>query len=63
MYNSSLKAKIDYENTISFAEEKAFEKGRHEEALEIARNLKNKKIDIYIISDTTGLSIQEIEKL
>ena len=37
--------------------------GRHEEALEIARNLKYKGISLEIIADATGLSIQEIEAL
>ena len=31
--------------------------------IDIARNLKENNIDIKIISDTTGLTIEEIEKL
>ncbi len=43
--------------------EKGIEKGRHEEALEIARNLRNKNISIDIITEVTGLTIEEIEAL
>ena len=41
----------------------SYENGRKDEKLELARNLKNEKIDIEVISRTTGLSISEIEKL
>jgi|GEM_PF-2282549 len=34
-----------------------------EEKKQIARNLKNKGIDLYIISDATGIAIEEIHKL
>jgi len=67
MYDSNLKAKWDYENSIAFAEEKAeergIEKGRHEEALEIARKMKADGIPIAQIAKFTELSIEEIEKL
>ena len=43
--------------------EQGLKEGKHQEKLEIAQNLINKKIDINIISDTTGLSIEEIKKL
>jgi hypothetical protein len=42
MYDSNLKARWDYENSIAFAEEKAAEKARHEEAVAIATELKRK---------------------
>ena len=43
--------------------EQGLEKGHLEKATEIARNLKKAGIDINIISENTGLSIEEIEKL
>ncbi len=39
------------------------EKGIEKRNIEFAKQLKDKKIDIQIISETTGLSISEIEKL
>jgi predicted transposase/invertase (TIGR01784 family) len=74
MYDSNLKAKWDYENSIAFAEEKAeergiekgsekgIEKGRHEEALEIAREMKKDGFPTAQIVKLTRLSIEEIEK-
>ena len=38
-------------------------KGKQQEKSEIAKKLLNKEIDISIISETTGLSIEEINKL
>lgn len=38
-------------------------KGRIEEKWEIARRLKNKKLDIEIIIESTGLSREELSKL
>jgi DNA repair protein RadC len=43
--------------------EKGIKKGRKEEKLEMAKKLKEKGIDITLISETSGLSIKEIEKL
>jgi len=67
MYDSSLKAKWDYENSIAYAEEKAEERGRLEgkleEAIAIARELKKEGLAIEFIAKTTKLSIEEIEKL
>ena len=63
MYNSSLKARIDYENSISFAEEKAFEKGERKGKLETARNLIKLGIGISDIAKATGLSLNEIQEL
>jgi predicted transposase/invertase (TIGR01784 family) len=63
MYDSNLKAKWDYENSIAFAEEKAEERGEHKKALDIARKLKKMGLAIEDIAKGTGLSIEEIEKL
>ena len=43
--------------------EQGIEKGIEQNKIEIARNLKKSGIDIKIISDNTGLSIEQIEKL
>ena len=43
--------------------EKGIQKGRREEQIAIARSLKNAGIDIKIISENTGLSVEEINKL
>ena len=43
--------------------EKGLQEGRREEQIAIARSLKNAGIDIKIISENTGLSIEEVSKL
>ncbi|HAL81933.1 MAG TPA: hypothetical protein DCO83_06615 [Mucilaginibacter sp.] len=43
--------------------EKGMEKGRYEEAIAIARELKKEGLDIAFIAKTTKLSVEEIEKL
>ena len=43
--------------------EKGIEQGEKNKAISIAKNLKNAGIDIKIISENTGLSIEEIKKL
>ena len=75
MYDSSLKAKWDYENSIAYAEEKAeergiekgiergIEKGEYKKAIAIARELKKEGLAIEFIAKTTKLSIEEIERL
>jgi len=75
MYDSNLKAKWDYENSIAYAKELAaeeglkeglkegMEKGRHDEALNIAREMKKEGIPVTQIIKFTKLSIEEIEKL
>ena len=79
LYESNLKAKWDYENSIAFARKEEGKKARiegHEEGrqeglkeglqegiLLIARKQKQKNIPIVEIAELTGLSIEEIEKL
>jgi len=63
MYDSNLKARWDYENSIAFAEEKAEERGELKKALDIAREFKKMGLAIEDIARGTGLSIEEIEKL
>ena len=43
--------------------EKGIQEGRREEQITIARSLKNASIDIKIISENTGLSVEEVLKL
>ncbi|MBB5438528.1 putative transposase/invertase (TIGR01784 family) [Pedobacter sp. AK017] len=63
LYDSDVKAKSDCNAGIRYAEKKAEEEGKLEEKLEIACNLKSKAIAFEIIAETTGLSIDEIEKI
>ena len=63
MYDSNLKAKWDYENSIAFAEEKAEERGEHKKALDIAGQLKKEGLSIEFIAKVTNLSVSEIENL
>ena len=43
--------------------ERGMQEGRREEQITIARSLKNASIDIKIISENTGLSVEEVLKL
>ncbi len=63
MYDSSLKHKWDNKNVLDYAVSTAEAKGRHEEALTIAREMKKDGLPFAQISKFTKLSIEEIEKL
>ena len=54
-----------YGNQIMLEEERrlGIEEGEKNKAISIASNLKKAGIDIKIISENTGLSIEEVEKL
>ena len=54
-----------YGNQIMLEEERrlGIEEGKKEQQISIARNFKKSGIDIKIISENTGLSIEEIENL
>ena len=54
-----------YGKQIMLEEERrlGIEEGEKNKAISIARNFKKAGIDIKIISENTGLSIEEIEKL
>ena len=74
-YYKSLKNMGDYLNTLNSTaelsreegraegEEIGIEKGRRIEAMENARRLKSLGVSIDIISQGTGLTVEEIEKL
>ena len=59
LYGQSLMLKREREEGI----EEGIERGKKEQQISIARNLKKSGIDIKIISDNTGLTIEEIENL
>jgi predicted transposase/invertase (TIGR01784 family) len=71
MYDSSLKYKWDNKNVIDYARQegmekgmvKGIEKGKREEALDIAREMKMEGLPLAQISKFTKLSAEEIEKL
>jgi predicted transposase/invertase (TIGR01784 family) len=52
-----------FEKGIKEGEKKGIEKGRKTEKIEMAKKLKKKGIDIDVISEASGLSKEEIEKL
>ena len=58
-YEEEWKRYNDYFNTL----ESAHKQGEIEEKLRTACSLKNLGVDVKIISQATGLSIEEIEKL
>nr|WP_253308262.1 Rpn family recombination-promoting nuclease/putative transposase [Rickettsia endosymbiont of Ceutorhynchus assimilis] len=62
-YEDHLKWLMVEANTLKKAESKGRAEGKAEGKIEIAKNLLLKNIDINIISEATGLSVEEIEKL
>ncbi|EHQ29014.1 Rpn family recombination-promoting nuclease/putative transposase [Mucilaginibacter paludis] len=67
MYDSSLKYKWDNKNVIEYARqegiEKGIEKGKHEEAIAIAKEMKKDGLPLAKIAKFTKISVSEIEKL
>ena len=67
LYSQTLMLKREREEGIQEGLERGIEKGiqegRREEQIAIARSFKNAGIDIKIISDNTGLSIEEVSEL
>jgi predicted transposase/invertase (TIGR01784 family) len=59
MYDSSMKHKWDNKNVVDHAREE----GKLEGAREIAGKLKKEGLSIEFIAETTGLTIEEIERL
>lgn len=57
------KWEMDYNSGIGHARREGIEKGIKENKLEVAKKMKEKKIDIDTIIEITGLSKEEIEKL
>ena len=50
-------------SVMEHATEEGLEKGRNEKAIEIAHNLKTLNVPIDTIVKSTGLSVEQIEKL
>lgn len=62
-YDSNLKAKWDYENSIAYAAEVARVEGKTEEKITVAAELKKLGISIEDISTATKLTLEEIENI
>ena len=66
VYQSSLMrgAKEDgFEEGIEKGKLEGIKEGRHTEQISIAKSMKSKNMDINLISEITGLGIEEIRKL
>ena len=63
LYGQTLMLKREREEGIKEGIEQGIEKGEKNKALSIAKSLKKSGLDIKFISNNTGLSIDEIEKL
>ena len=73
LYNGYSNYERDYFNVLMLNEErikgieegiqKGIEQGIEQEKYSLARNMKNKNMDLNLISELTGLSIEKIEKL
>jgi predicted transposase/invertase (TIGR01784 family) len=62
-YEDSLKYYRDLKNSLDTAKEEGREEGREERNIEIAKELLKNGIDINIISKSTGLTQEQIERL
>ena len=62
-YDNNLLQVLDYEKMRDNREIAAREEGFNDGIKETAKNMLNKKLDIEVISEVTGLSKEEIEKL
>ena len=51
------------ETAIDEAHEEGLERGRHEERLELIRKMLSKGLSLEVVSDVTGLSLEELEGL
>lgn len=62
-YEDSLKYYRDIKNSLDTAKEEGKEEGKIEEKRAIAKNLLKENVDVQVIAQVTGLSIDEIERL
>lgn len=62
-YEESLKYYRDIKNVVDTSKEEGREEGREERTIEIAKEMKKNGVSPEIISKSTGLSLDEIEKL
>lgn len=63
VYEENLKNYRDWYATINYAAKDGERKGIEKGKIEVARNLKAQGVEFSVISRSTGLAIQEIEKL
>jgi predicted transposase/invertase (TIGR01784 family) len=62
-YEQSINAYRDIKNSLDTAKKEGKAEGKAEEKVETALKMKQKGLDLNLISDITGLSIEEIEQL
>jgi len=62
-YEDSLKYYRDIKNSLDTAKEEGKEEGKIEEKFAIAKNLLKENLDLYLIAEATGLTIEEIQRL
>ncbi len=62
-YEENLKVYWDNYSVLETAKHEGREEGWREARIELAGRLKQKSVDLQIIAETTGLSIEQIEKL
>jgi predicted transposase/invertase (TIGR01784 family) len=62
-YDLALKHYRDTRSVLAYSEQKGIDIGERRKAISIAKKLKAKGYDFLDIADTTGLSVEEIEKL
>ena len=55
--------RLGKEEGIKEGKEEGIKEGKEQEKYSLARNMKNKNMDLNLISELTGLSIEKIEKL
>ncbi len=61
-YEESIKVYRDLNNVVNTAERKGRQRGREEERLQIARNLKAMGMNAADIAKATGLTVADIER-
>ena len=57
------KWEMDRVSAINYAERKGEERGKKQRNIEIAKEMKNKKIGVELIAEITKLTVEEVEKL
>lgn len=63
LYTKLSKKELEYNTYIAEAKEEGFNDGINQEKFEIAKNLVSKNVDINLIIDVTGLTIEQISTL
>ena len=64
-YDMTMETAIDEarEEGLETGLERGLERGRHEERLELIRKMLSKGLPLEVVSDVTGLSLEELEAL